>query len=200
MQQQKLKGDSKALSKSSSEDNISLLCSSHEDAGIVTAKPAIVLEDQSDSLCFFNQESSNLGTGLYESIAGSLLNLACNRAGLEQEVEQENLYAVCRRKGEKEKNEEDDNDMLTYTVAKLAEVTTRTDSSKLLMPSTSSCSSESSAFVRSVNSSVRTTSGDEDGWVDIDTDTDYEDQFLRPRTKGANSRAGTIDRTQSFVR
>ena len=68
-----------------------------------------------------------------------------------------------------------------------------------------SCSS-SSSFVRSVNSSVRTTSADESGnddWVDIDTDTDYyEDQFLRPRAVVGNkgSRAGTLDRAQSFVR
>ena len=90
-------------------------------ATIVTAKPAIVLEDQSDSLSYIYDEietshkdggergghnlyNSSVGTGLYESIAGSILNLARCKAGedfrgrsKEGGGNLEDLYSICHK-------------------------------------------------------------------------------------------------------
>ena len=89
---------------------------------IVTAKPAIVLEDQSDSLSYIYDEieskhtasssdrgnlyhgGGSVGTGLYESIAGSILNLARFKAGEHDSFSSkgrgksgklEDLYSIC---------------------------------------------------------------------------------------------------------
>lgn len=51
---------------------------------LVTARPAIVTEDQMDSLSFYDDvRAPSLGGDLYESIAGSILNLAKRNSSME---------------------------------------------------------------------------------------------------------------------
>ena len=51
---------------------------------LVTARPAIVTEDQMDSLSFYDDVNApSLGGDLYESIAGSILNLAKRNSSME---------------------------------------------------------------------------------------------------------------------
>ena len=51
---------------------------------VVTARPAIVTEDQLDSLSFYDDvKAPSLGGDLYESIAGSILNLAKRNSSME---------------------------------------------------------------------------------------------------------------------
>ena len=123
--------------------------------GIVKAKPAIVVEDDEDDSKIY---SNSIGTGLYESIAGSILNLARDKYS-------DGSYNKYADTGSKLHPHE----VLTYTLTKL--------SSSLSGPRSSDAST-SSNFERSFNSSVRSdcnksTSADE--WVDIETDTDQED-------------------------
>jgi len=87
---------------------------------LVTARPAVVLEDQEESIGYVTRkETTNLGTGLYESIAGSLLNLACKESG--ESVDE--AYSNCRKvNGVMEDEGEgcfDPREVLSYTLAKL---------------------------------------------------------------------------------
>jgi hypothetical protein len=78
---------------------------------IVTAKPAIVLEDQLDSLSYVCYDEvmswGGLGKGgLYESIAGSILNLARLKGGRGEMVQD---------------SSDNPDDVLNYTLSKLSE-------------------------------------------------------------------------------
>lgn len=72
-----------------SEDNLSMLTYDQVEAPadlLVTARPAIVTEDQMDSLSFYDDVgtcTTSLGGDLYESIAGSILNLAKRNRSME---------------------------------------------------------------------------------------------------------------------
>ena len=56
----------------------------HKIQTLVTARPAIVTEDQMDSLSFYDDVNApSLGGDLYESIAGSILNLAKRNSSME---------------------------------------------------------------------------------------------------------------------
>ncbi len=61
---------------------------------LVTARPAIVTEDQFDSLSFYDDAGApSLGGDLYESIAGSLLNLAKRNSSSIEDMYSSVLYS-----------------------------------------------------------------------------------------------------------
>ena len=174
---------------------------------IVTAKPAIVLEDQLDSLSYIYDEvspppkksGSSLGGDLYESIAGSLLNLALEKEGEADDP----IYSTCLKKEDRLDSfgELDPHEVLTYTLTKLSEASNKNVKCSFLRATdrTSSSASSGSASIlarRSVNSSVRSASAkSSDDWVDLeDTDTDYEETNL------ARAVVATLERNQSFAR
>ncbi len=115
---------------------------------IVTAKPAIVMEDQLDSLSYVDYDdvvnggAGKLGKGgLYESIAGSILNLARLKGG------SEDLAAVPIV------DDSSPDEVLSYTLAKLSEASD------------------------AANAAAGANDGDKssDEWVDLEDDTDdYE--------------------------
>ena len=75
---------------------------------IVTATPAIVTEDQMDSISFYDDvgtlKPSYLGGDLYESIAGSILNLAKRNSSME-DMYSSVLYASKKEGGEEMEHE-----------------------------------------------------------------------------------------------
>ena len=106
---------SSCASESSSEEG--------EDNAIVTAKPAIVMEDQIDSLSYvgYDDIAGSLPRGLskgglYEDIAGSLLNLARIKSG------DDDLAKAAEGAA-------DPDEMLSYTLAKLSEASNNNSSS-----------------------------------------------------------------------
>ena len=93
------------------------------DNAIVTAKPAIVMEDQIDSLSYvgYDDIAGSLPRGLskgglYEDIAGSLLNLARIKSG-DEDIAKAESAAVG-----------DPDEMLSYTLAKLSEASNNNSS------------------------------------------------------------------------
>jgi hypothetical protein len=117
---------------------------------VVTAKPAIVMEDQVDSLTYVyddvnTQEDDDLqrlrekrasqlragggGGGLYESIAGSLLNLAMTKEEeQQQQADLDDLYSTCSKKSGSTAAISgvnfslDPSEALSYSLTKLSEV------------------------------------------------------------------------------
>ena len=133
---------SSCASESSSEEG--------EDNAIVTAKPAIVMEDQIDSLSYvgYDDIAGSLPRGLskgglYEDIAGSLLNLARIKSGDDDLAKAAEGAAAGS----------DPDEMLSYTLAKLSEA--------------------------SNNNSSAADSGDKssDEWVDLDDDEEETDDY-----------------------
>ena len=127
--------------------------SSEEGNAIVTAKPAIVLEDQIDSLSYVgyddiagNVKSGLSRGGLYEDIAGSILNLARMKSGGAAEGGSSEDIAKAAAEGD------NPDEMLSYTLAKLSEA--------------------------SINNSAAD-SGDKssDEWVDLDDDEEETDDY-----------------------
>ena len=119
--------------------------SSEEGNAIVTAKPAIVLEDQIDSLSYVgyddiagNVKSGLSRGGLYEDIAGSLLNLARMKSGGEDIAKAVDAEAT-----------ENPDEMLSYTLAKLSEASNH-------------------------NSAADSGDKSSDEWVDLDDDEEEE--------------------------
>ena len=126
---------------------------SEEGNAIVTAKPAIVLEDQIDSLSYVgyddiagNVRSGLSRGGLYEDIAGSILNLARMKSGGAAEGGCSEDIAKAAAEGD------NPDEMLSYTLAKLSEA--------------------------SINNSAAD-SGDKssDEWVDLDDDEEETDDY-----------------------
>jgi hypothetical protein len=179
------------LRRSSSEDNLSLLRYDPVDVSIlVTARPAIVREDQLDSLSYVYDDvgsnslyqSSHDGPGLYESIAGSILNLARNKIGFNA-ASVENLYASLTKNGASNsapkpdvpsRSSDGDNEsisgpgpheVLTYTLAKWSAA----HWSETRELSRSARSSNRSSERKSV---VSDKSSDE--WIDVEDEDDYE--------------------------
>jgi hypothetical protein len=180
------KGDpTHALRRSASEDNLSLRYDPVDVSILVTARPAIVREDQLDSLSYvYDDVGGNSfyggadGPGLYESIAGSILNLARNKMGFDA-ASVENLYASLTKNasaeaGGKSGHSDEDSDslatsgpheVLSYTLAKWSQAhwsETR--------PASSARSSNRSSERKSVISDKS------DEWIDLEDDDEYTNQ------------------------
>ncbi len=116
---------------------------------LVKATPAVVLEDQQESLGYVYEEvsapssSSSGGLCLYESIAGSLLNLAKSSEDSHSSSNQN----------------ESSLEVMAYTLAKFGESSQR--------------SSHRSSTTATTSTSAMTRTSDE--WVDLETDEDDED-------------------------
>jgi len=172
---------------------------------LVKATPAVILEDQSDSLSYIYDDIGSSSVyngemGLYESIAGSILNLAKSKL----DPSCEDLYSLCGNDGRKDKAGGNDNkrfsymssqtgpvEVFSYTLANMKEgqclemgsngtykfhgdSDIYTDNFSLRGSNRSSAPSFSTLERKSV------TSDRSDEWVDIETDDDYEDrQFSR---------------------
>lgn len=187
------------LRRSISEDNISVMTRYEpidEDnlpdpqppspPSLVKAMPAIILEDGTES-CLYHEIAQSrsstlnsrffydgtLGADLYESIAGSILNLACGKAGTDQRMQ--DIYSICDKTKKAARSPNNPDEMLSYTLAKLSEVSN---------PGFKRSNSKRGSVMSS--STDKSTS---DEWVDIDTDTDYEE-----------SQFTCIERNQSFIR
>jgi len=177
--------------RSVSEDNLSLLrYDPVETSSLVTARPAIVREDQLDSLSYIYDDvgsaslyNSHDGPGLYESIAGSILNLARNKMGFDA-ASVENLYAsLTKNTGAGASNNSSVTDtgagasdgdgesisipgpheVLTYTLAKW---------SAAHWSETRPLSSARSSNRSSERKSVISDKSDE--WIDLEDDDEYE--------------------------
>ena len=82
---------------------------------LVKATPAVILEDQSDSLSYIYDDIGSSSVyngemGLYESIAGSILNLAKSKL----DPSCEDLYSLCGNDGRKDKAGGNDNKRFSY--------------------------------------------------------------------------------------
>ena len=126
---------------------------SEEGNAIVTAKPAIVLEDQIDSLSYVgyddiagNVRSGLSRGGLYEDIAGSILNLARMKSGGAADGGSSEDIAKAAAEGD------NPDEMLSYTLAKLSEASNNN--------SAADCGDKSS-----------------DEWVDLDDEEEETDDY-----------------------
>jgi len=172
---------------------------------LVKATPAVILEDQSDSLSYIYDDIGSSSVyngemGLYESIAGSILNLAKSKL----EPSCEDLYSLCGNDPAKDKAGANDNrrfsymsnqsgpvEVFSYTLANMKEgqclemgsngtYKFHGDSDTYMDNFSPRGSNRSSAPSFSTLERKSVTSDRSDEWVDIETDDDYEDkQFSR---------------------
>lgn len=154
--------------------------SDDDDDCLVKAKPAIVLEDQVDSLTYYDQveverlgEDRKVGGGLYESIAGSLLNLAMTKEEQQEQKELDELYSNCKRE-EGDQLQLDPSEALSYSLAKLSRANDKNVNATFLrMSSVRNSDSSSSNFCSSSGSEIRasttvSSTSDDNNWIDID--------------------------------
>lgn len=150
-----------------------------EDFIVTTAKPAIVVLDEQDDTSMIEnglkRKAKNGGMSLYESIAGSLLNLIGDKSG--ENVDE--LYSTISNRDKKVK------DPLQFTLAKLSDGFLNRNSST----TSSSTSSSSGCFLRSSSSEQNN-----DDWVDIDEESEEEDDVEKSK------KAAIIERNVSFAR
>jgi len=172
---------------------------------LVKATPAVILEDQSDSLSYIYDDIGsssvyNGEVGLYESIAGSILNLAKSKL----DPNCDDLYSLCGNDPGKDKAGVSDNrrfsymsnqsgplEVFSYTLANMKEgqclemgsngtYKFHGDNDAYIDNFSPRGSNRSSAPSFSTLERKSVTSDRSDEWVDIETDDDYEDkQFAR---------------------
>ena len=179
-------GSNEQLRRSVSEDNLSLRYDPVDISFLVTARPAIVREDQMDSLSYVYDDVGPAsiygqdGPGLYESIAGSILNLARSKMGYDA-ASVENLYAsltkgAAAKSGSKLEtvsgHQEDGADslsgagpheVLSYTLAKWS-AAHWSETRHLSSARSSNRSSERKSII----------SDRSDEWIDLEEEEDYE--------------------------
>ena len=171
------------LRRSASEDNLSLRYDPVDISILVTARPAIVREDQLDSLSYVYDDVGSAsyyggqdGPGLYESIAGSILNLARNKIGFDV-ASVENLYASLTKtsagsgskSGATSVHQDEElaapgpHEVLSYTLAKWSAAHWN-ETRHLSSARSSNRSSERKSII----------SDKSDEWIDLEDEDDYE--------------------------